>query len=134
MANLKKKRTRRSFSDDFKRRLVEEANKPGVSWSEVAQRHNINTNLLFKWKEKFAGEPSFLPVKFESGTSPEPAIECTPRAATRKNDSPQALNETVSPVPALEVVLPCGSRLRCDPGFEAALLHRKRPTKPACRH
>ena len=73
----KKKISRRRFSDDFKRRVVAEASHPNTSWSEVALRYELNTNLLFKWKEKFEAEVSFLPVELGAPVSHVPAVNET---------------------------------------------------------
>lgn len=43
-------RRRREYSDGFKRRVVALSLEPGASVSQVAQRHGINTNLLFTWR------------------------------------------------------------------------------------
>ena len=40
---------RRRWSRDEKRLILEEARAPGASVSEVARRHGVNANLLFKW-------------------------------------------------------------------------------------
>jgi len=51
-------RGRRHWTAEEKRRIVEETRAPGASVSVVARRHDINTNLLFKWKRlEEAGEP-----------------------------------------------------------------------------
>jgi len=43
-------RKRREYSPAFKRRLVAQSLEPGASVSQVAQRHGLNTNLLFTWR------------------------------------------------------------------------------------
>ncbi len=49
---------RRRWAAEEKRRIVEETRAPGASVSVVARRHDINANLLFKWKRlEEAGEP-----------------------------------------------------------------------------
>ncbi|HDO1377160.1 TPA: transposase, partial [Aeromonas veronii] len=40
---------RANYSREFKQRLVEATNQPGVSVSKLAQEHGVNANLLFKW-------------------------------------------------------------------------------------
>ncbi|TSD81190.1 transposase, partial [Mycobacterium sp. KBS0706] len=40
---------RRRWSRDEKRLILEEARAAGASVSEVARRHGVNANLLFKW-------------------------------------------------------------------------------------
>ena len=72
------RRVRRQFSADFKRRAVAETYAAGTSVSVVAWRHDINANLLFRWRDdpRYAfQERSFLPVEIG------PAIE-TPRSAS----------------------------------------------------
>jgi transposase len=44
------KRSRRSWSDDEKQRIVAEALLPGASVAEIARRHGMNANLLFTWR------------------------------------------------------------------------------------
>lgn len=75
-------RQRRRFSDEQKRRMVEETLEPGASVSVVARRHDINANLLFNWRVQYragllgAAKPALLPVEISaaplrSGTHPE---------------------------------------------------------------
>ena len=64
-----KHRARRQFSADFKRRVVAETHAAGTSVSVVARRHNINANLLFRWRDdpRYAfQEQSFLPVEIST--------------------------------------------------------------------
>ncbi|MGL5499063.1 MAG: transposase [Aeromonas sobria] len=46
---------RANYSREFKRRLVDAANQPGVSVSKLAQEHGVNANLLFKWRRDAKG-------------------------------------------------------------------------------
>jgi transposase len=49
---------RRRWTAEEKRQIVEETRAPGSSVSLVARRHDINANLLFKWKRHAeAGSP-----------------------------------------------------------------------------
>ena len=50
--NGESKRRRRVRSEDEKRRIVGETFEPGASVSAVAQRHGLNTNLLFTWRRE----------------------------------------------------------------------------------
>ncbi len=45
------KRSRRSWSDEEKRRIVDEAAVPGASVAEIARRHGMNANLVFTWRK-----------------------------------------------------------------------------------
>lgn len=42
--------SRRLWSPEEKRRIVEEAVRPGASVADVARRHGLNANLVFTWK------------------------------------------------------------------------------------
>ena len=44
------RRTRRTYSDEEKRRMVAEACQPGASVADIARRHGVNANLLFNWR------------------------------------------------------------------------------------
>lgn len=64
-----KRRVRRQFNADFKRRVVAETYASGTSVSVVARRHDINANLLFRWRDdpRYAfQEQSFLPVEIST--------------------------------------------------------------------
>ena len=67
------RRGRRRWTSEQKRGIVEETRAPGASVSVVARRHDLNANLLFKWKRQDeAGElggalvtaeaPEFVPI------------------------------------------------------------------------
>ena len=44
------RRSRRSWSDDEKRKIIAEALLPGASVAEIARRHGVNANLVFNWR------------------------------------------------------------------------------------
>jgi len=44
---------RREYKDWFKAQVVEECHKPGASVSIVARRHDINANVLFRWRREY---------------------------------------------------------------------------------
>ncbi|MGL6627782.1 IS66-like element accessory protein TnpA [Aeromonas jandaei] len=55
---------RANYSREFKQRLVEAANQPGVSDSILAQEHGVNANLLFKWRrDAKAQSPALYPIE-----------------------------------------------------------------------
>ena len=45
---------RRRWSTDRKLRIIEESYAPGASVSEVARRHGVAANLLFRWRKLLA--------------------------------------------------------------------------------
>ena len=83
----KERRRYRRWSEEAKRAICLETRAPGVSVAQVAQRHSLNANLIFKWLRdpRFApggmleGAPIFLPVQLLHEDSPrgasEPAID-----------------------------------------------------------
>jgi transposase len=65
------RRVRRSWSDAQKREIVAASLEPGASVSVIARRYDVNTNLLFIWRQLYrdgllaepgAGGPSLLPI------------------------------------------------------------------------
>ena len=69
---------RKSYTQEEKRRIVEESLLPGASVSRIARDHDINTNLLFTWRRQHVrGElaatfdsplaAALLPVIIEQG-------------------------------------------------------------------
>ena len=62
---------RRQFSEGDKRRIVEEAVRPGASLSEVARRYGIAARVLFRWKQELTQvAPLFVAVEIADATSP----------------------------------------------------------------
>jgi transposase len=43
----------RRYSRAFKRKVVKESLVPGASVSVVARRHDINSNIVFRWRKEF---------------------------------------------------------------------------------
>ena len=56
---------RRAFSEDDKRRIVEEVTQPGANLSAVARHYEIAARLIFRWKRELtaAAEPVFVTVQ-----------------------------------------------------------------------
>ncbi|WP_244285770.1 IS66-like element accessory protein TnpA [Caballeronia concitans] len=48
-----KRPKRPNFSVEFKRQIVEATLKPGASAALIAREHDINANLLFKWRRHY---------------------------------------------------------------------------------
>jgi transposase len=48
-----KRSKRPNFSVEFKRQIVEATLKPGASAALIAREHDINANLLFKWRRHY---------------------------------------------------------------------------------
>lgn len=70
---------RRRFSREEKRQIVQDALASGESFSLAARRHNLNANLLFKWRQQYerglldpqSPSPEFVSVTVASQATPE---------------------------------------------------------------
>ena len=77
---------RRRWSIDQKLEILAEATRPGITVSEVARRHDLHPNQVFKWRrqgrlgelspEGLAPPPGFVPV----------ALRVEPVAASLEDD------------------------------------------------
>jgi transposase len=66
---LKDGRTRRFRSKQERRRIVEETLKPGASVSLVARAHDVNANMVFKWRKQYhEGRLDIAPTPNTSST------------------------------------------------------------------
>jgi hypothetical protein len=65
---------RRAFSDEDKRRIVEEAAQLGASLSAVARRYGIAARVLFRWKQELATPPVFVAVQITDAAPPLAAV------------------------------------------------------------
>lgn len=92
----------RRWSEEEKRRIVEQTLVPGMSVSQVARHYDVNANLVFAWRRdprlRPAVEPepapSFFPVEVVSSPVPDPVAA----AQRRQADVPQRLPRRVSVV------------------------------------
>lgn len=148
------KRSRRSYSDEEKQRIVAEACQPGASVAEIARRHGVNANLLFNWRRtaraaaSAAAEldgsavrrqsfdmapatdaPAFIPIgMFGRAEDEGPALIAAPApVVVGTSPSPRATSQR----PALderpgviEVDLADGTRLRVDAFVNERALRR----------
>lgn len=63
--------SRRKFNEADKRRIVEEAVRPGASLSEVARHYGIAARVLFRWKQELMqAAPLFATVEIADAASP----------------------------------------------------------------
>ena len=75
---MPRRRRYRHWSAEEKRSICRQTRAPGVSVAQVARRHALNANLIFKWLKdpRFApiaaveGEPVFLPVEVRGDGAP----------------------------------------------------------------
>src|SRR4051794_41563774 len=90
-----RRRRYRCWSAEEKRSICRETRAPGVSVAQVARRHALNANLIFKWLKdrRFApaaaveAAPGFLPVENHGGEVPAGRVGApAPRAPGRGED------------------------------------------------
>ena len=60
---------RRRFSEVDKRRILEQAARPGASVAEVARRYGIARRVLCRWKQELI-PPVFVTVQITDATVP----------------------------------------------------------------
>jgi transposase-like protein len=136
---------RRRYDEKSKRALVEAALCPGVSVARLAQKHEINANLLRKWITKYLmeREKGISPTSQTDGADEGrqaasveeidgvPIDLCGPRKALVAPDSPCAFVPVVSATKALPQIIKTAK----EGGLPARLryLHDNRATRVAVR-
>lgn len=130
---------RRQWTAEEKRRIVAETRVPGSSVSVVARRHDINANLLFKWKRlEEAGEPDrlllegpeFVPIGVLGRVGDGgPALLATGPGGTDENrqngpGAPRRLTDLEARAGMIEIDLPGGARIRVDAFVDRRALAR----------
>ena len=121
-------RARRRWSDEDKRRLVDETWAPGATVHGVARRHGVNTSQLFTWRKRFRAEvghpmaPPAVPGFAAVEIAPAPAAAARPIPADDATRLPAAPTSSG----LIEIELPYGGRVRIsgtpDPATVAAAL------------
>jgi transposase len=119
---------RRRWPLALKRELVAASFKPGASVSALARQHDLNSNLLFKWRRKLAGtapvpQAALHPVRIvpeEAGDVPAlPARVPSVAMGARPTSPAQSAG-------SLEIALPGGVRVtvhgQADPALVTAAL------------
>ncbi|WP_165557417.1 transposase [Pseudomonas sp. BGI-2] len=67
---------RPNFPLDFKRQVVEATLQPGASVSLIAREHDVNANLVFRWRHQYQ-EGAFGPVNQIATFLPVQVIEAS---------------------------------------------------------
>jgi transposase len=65
----------RRYSPAFKRKVVKESLVPGASVSVVARRHDINSNIVFRWRKEFREAEHDRAVQSKKGLADAGFIE-----------------------------------------------------------
>jgi hypothetical protein len=66
---------KRRYSPAFKRRVVKESLVPGASVSVVARRHDINSNVVFRWRKEFRDAEHDRAVRSQKSLADDGFIE-----------------------------------------------------------
>ena len=81
---------RRRFSDEQKRAIVQETEKPGASVAQVCRRHGVATSMLFRWRVDFGlsaqKAPQVVTVALSDGAANEPSALAVLRDLVRPPD------------------------------------------------
>ena len=139
---------RRRWTAEEKRRIVEETRAPGSSVPVVARRHDINANLLFKWKRleeagapdrPFLEGPEFVPIGVvgRADDGGPTLLAGLPGMAEneRRNGAgePRRASGLESRAGVIEIDLPDGTRLRVDAFVDGRALARVLGALKRCR-
>jgi hypothetical protein len=146
--------SRRSWPLEEKRRIVDEAFRPGMSVAEVARRHGLNSNQVFNWRkvcgtrpaaeisEAFSSVPQarpdtppacatdeFLSIGVIAEPKDEGAVPRLNPSTVLVGQAPQDRGADARPAmderPGMvEIDLPCGTRLRVDAFVNERTLRR----------
>ena len=141
MSTTVSKRPRRSWSNDEKQKIIEEALLPGASVADIARRHGVNANLLFNWRRASraascvgadvtgfsepaqpdamptASDPGFIPIGvFASAPDSGPALIAGGASVAKPSPSPTARvrADVDKRAGLIEIDLTDGTRLRVD--------------------
>ncbi len=110
--------SRRRFSTADKKRIVEEAERPGASVSGVARQYGITTRLLFRWKKELVPaaktDTTFLPVTIADAVDQPAEIPSSMPAPVIVERS----------APGIEVELVGGRRVRFDRDTDPEVVRR----------
>jgi transposase len=109
---------RRQYSEAERRRIVEETYVPGASVSVVARRHDVNANLVFKWRQRYGrqDEPAgFLPVV----ATPEPAPAVAAAAPAEPSPRRRRPRKATSDTGFIEIEFSGGHRVRVHGAADA---------------
>jgi len=98
---------RRNFGEADKRRLIDEASRPGASVSAVARKYGIAARVLFRWRKELSEDPQPAPVFAEVKLNEAPAGE-----AAMPSPAPASPVVVERPAPGIEVELRGGRRVR----------------------
>lgn len=120
--------TRRRWSLEEKRAIVEEAARTTRSVSEVARQHGIAPSLLFRWRRDFAAADRSADEQASAPASIPIALPAPAGAAARHEPRPACakpgLRSSEGRSGMIEIELAGGRRLRVDGTVDTGVLKR----------
>jgi len=116
-------RKRPNFPTEFKRQLVEQTFEPDASVALIARRHDINANLLFKWRRQYRQGAYGAPVLAEQAA---PA----PHEATPLLLPVSVIADTSAPAIAMEAPVSTVDPM-CEIEFDRARVRLRGDVSPA---
>lgn len=87
----KKKKTRRSYEDGFKRRLVAETERPGATVKAVGEKYDIAANIITRWRKDPALRPTTATLPTRRRRRQNGAIHPPAQPLSRLDDFDQRL-------------------------------------------
>ncbi len=116
---------RRQYPLQFKLQVVRQTLEPGASVSIVARQHNINSNVVFRWRKEYRegklGETTaaaFLPIQVLND-APLPALAPSEKPGTKQSAKPPQKKAGI-----MAITLPGGFTVRVDADIDDAALRR----------
>ena len=109
---------RRRWPEALKRELVAATLEPGASVALVARRHDVNANMLFKWRRRFTAAiapPSSVPP---AGLLPVQIVPDTPVISGSTVDTKPAVDRSAAG--SIEIALSGGVRVRIKGAVDPA--------------
>jgi transposase len=109
-------RRRRSWSTEQKKAIVAEIDVDGATLSEVARRHGVHANVLFRWRRELG-----------SAKGAPPGDAATATAVPAMSFVPLTLSSPASTLPrpgTIEIVLDGGRTVRVGSDVDTAALVR----------
>lgn len=105
--SLRVRRRHKSWPEALKREIVAASLVPGASVSMVARQYDVNTNLVFTWRRRYA--------EMSNAEAPQLVrVVVTP--------DPPAVAPPAAPVDLIEIELPRGYRVRIGGNIKGAAL------------
>ena len=114
---------RRQFSEEVKRRIVDETCQPGASVSAVARRYRVTTSLLFRWRAALGVGPLPEGAKFLSVRITDSGRDTPARPAQVDQPVPAPII-VERPAPGVEIELLGGRRIRFDRDVDPETMKR----------